>query len=200
MDDALAGPVVNRVAQSAIETLDLAAIVGPLDVVALDLAPLMHRGLVVRERDFRAAVAALDAGAYAGRHVAVVVPEDALVPAWAPMLVAARLSPVATSVAVASVAARRAALAAERVRAADWSAHAGKAVVLKGCGTGDVPLDAFAQATVALQSVAAKVMFGEPCSAVPVWRRPAETLGGPSAPRPAVRAAVPPGVTRPPSA
>ena len=166
-------PIVNRVAQSAIATVDLAAVVGEVAVVALDLAPMMHRGLLVREREFRASVAALDAEAYRGAHVAVLVPEGALVPAWAPMLVASVLSPVAASVAVASAEARREALAAERVRAHDWSAHAGRPVVLKGCGTGAVPLDAFAQATVALQQVAAKVMFGEPCSAVPVWRRPA---------------------------
>ena len=188
------GLIPNRVAQSAVETVDLAAVVGPLDVAAFDLGPLMHRGLVVREREFRAALAVLDAAAFAGRHVALVVPEGALVPAWAVMLVAAVLAPVAASVAVAAPEARRAALAAERVRMHDWSAHAGRTVVLKGCGTGDVPLDAFVQATVALQSVAAKVMFGEPCSAVPVWRRPAVT---PAAPRPAARATRPAGLPRP---
>lgn len=182
------GLVVNRVAQSGIETLDLAAIAGPLDVVPLDLGPLMHRGLVVREKDFRSAVAGLEAAAFADRHVAVLVPDGALVPAWAVMLVAARLAPVAASVAVADVDARRAALAAERVRAYDWSAHAGRTVVLKGCGTGEVPLDAFAQATVALQRVAARVMFGEPCSAVPVWRRPADASPSAAA-RPAGRPA-----------
>ena len=191
------GLVVNRVAASAVDTVDLAAVVGPLDVVALDLAPLMHRGLVVREKEFRAAVAALDAEEFAGRHVAVVVPEGALVPAWAPMLVAARLSGIAASVSVSSVEARRAALASDRVRRHDWSAQSGRSVVLKGCGTGDVPLDAFAQATVALQSVAAKVMFGEPCSAVPVWRRPAEapapgSSGTAAASRPATKPAGPP--------
>ena len=192
-----AGLIPNRVAASAIDTVDLAAAIGPLDVAVLDLGPLLHRGLVVREREFRAAVAGLDAAAFAGRHVAVVVPESALVPAWAVMLVAAVLAPVAASVAVADPAARRAALAAERVRAHDWQPYAGRTVVLKGCGTGSVPLDAFAQATAALQGVAARVMFGEPCSAVPVWRRPAD----PAAPaRPAARPAGPPrpaGLPRP---
>ena len=191
----LADPaLVNRVAQSAIETLDLATIIGPLDIAVLDLVPYLHRGLVVREKEFRAAVAGLDAAEFAGRHVAVGVPDGALVPAWAVMLVAARLSPGAASVAVASAEARRDVLASERVRAYDWARHAGKSVVLKGCGTGEVPLDAFAQATVALQGVAAKVMFGEPCSAVPVWRRPAEArpeAPRPEAPRPAARAALP---------
>ena len=196
MDDD--GLIPNRVAQSAVETVDLAAVVGPLDVAALDLGPLMHRGLVVREREFRAALAALDVSAFAGRHVAVVVPENALVPAWAVMLVAAALAPVAASVAVAAPEARRAALAAERVHRHDWSAYAGRTVVLKGCGTGDVPLDAFAQATAALQGVAARVMFGEPCSAVPVWRRPAAAAPATAAaPRPAARATRPAGLPRP---
>ena len=181
------GLIVNRVAQSAIETLDLAAILGPLDVDALDLAPLLHRGLVVREKEFRAAVAEMDVGAFAGRDVAVVVPGDALVPAWAVMLVALRVATTAAHVSVASVAERRAALAAERILAYDWSAHAGRPVVLKGCGTGEVPLDAFAQSTLALSQVASRVMFGEPCSAVPVWRAPAAA----QAPRSAAVAARP---------
>lgn len=188
------GLVVNRVAESGIVTLDLAAIAGPLDVIALDLTPLMHRGLVVREKEFRAAVAGLDAAEFAGRHVAIGVPDGALVPAWAVMLVAARLAPVAASVAVMSPAARRDGLVAERLRGYDWAQHTGKAVVLKGCGTGEVPLDAFAQATLALQGVAVKVMFGEPCSAVPVWRRPAEArseTARPQAARPATRATLP---------
>ncbi len=190
------GLVVNRVAQSAVETLDLAAIAGPLDVVAFDLTPLMHRGLVVREKEFRAALAGLDLALFAGRHVAIGVPDGALVPAWAVMLVAAHLSPVAASVAVAAPEARRDALAAERVRAYDWAKHAGTSVVLKGCGTGEIPLDAFAQATVALQGVAARVMFGEPCSAVPVWRRPAEVRPEAPGARPATRATLPPRTPR----
>lgn len=191
MDD-LAAPIVNRVAASDVETVDLAAIVGETGVASLDLAPMMHRGLVVRERDFRAAVADLDLAAFAGRHVALLVPAEALVPSWAPMLVAAVLSPVAASVSVSGAEERRAALAAERIRTHDWSPYAGKTVVLKGCGTGAVPLDAFAQAMVALQGVAAKVMFGEPCSAVPVWRRPAEAPGAQGA----VRAVKPAGLPR----
>lgn len=192
----LTGPVANRVADSGIETLDLAAIAGSLDVVAFDLAPLLHRGLVVREKEFRPAIASLDDADFAGRHVAIGVPEGALIPAWAVMLVAARLAPVAASVAVASPEARRDVLAAEHVRAYDWAQHAGRSVVLKGCGTGEVPLDAFAQATIALQGVAAKVMFGEPCSAVPVWRRPAEARPEAPVARPAAKAAPPPRVAR----
>lgn len=185
------GLIVNRVAQSAIETLDLAALIGPLDVDALDLAPLLHRGLVVREKEFRAAVTALDVDVFAGRDVAVLVPADALVPAWAVMLVALRVATTAASVAVAGVAERKAMLAAERIRTYDWSAHAGHPVVLKGCGTGEVPLDAFAQAALALSGHASRVMFGEPCSAVPVWRAPAaasaqrSTVASAGPPRPA---------------
>ena len=176
------------------ETLDLAAIIGPLDVAALDLAPLLHRGLVVREKEFRARRRRRWTWtAFAGRHVAVLVPDGrarARVGRHARRGCAS--SPVAASVAVASVdrAARRA-LAAERVRAYDWAPHAGQPVVLKGCGTGEVPLDAFAQATLALQAVASRVMFGEPCSAVPVWRAPAGASRPGGAARVPRRAAAP---------
>ncbi len=182
------GVIVNRVAQSAIITLDLAALVDAPAVVPFDLAPHLYRGLVLRERDFRAALADLDADAFAGRDVAVFCSTDALVPTWAYLLAAARLSPVAASITAGSVADAERARWAAALAAHDWSAYAGRPVVVKGCGTDRVPLDAFVQATRHLQNAAQKVMYGEPCSSVPIWRRAtAPPSGGASA-----RAASPP--------
>ena len=168
------GAVVNRVAESAIVTLDLASLVDASPVVVFDLADHLYRGLVLRERDFRDALAALDPAAFAGRDVAVVCTADAVVPTWAYLLAAARLAPVAASVTAAPPADVERARWAAALAAHGWTAYAGRPVVVKGCGTDRVPLDAFVQATRHLQGVATKVMYGEPCSSVPVWRRPAE--------------------------
>ncbi len=185
MDAPGTGLVQNRVAESAVVTLDLASLVeaspagdapaGAQPVVVFDLADHLYRGLVLRERDFRDALAALDTAPYAGRDVAVVCSADAVVPTWAYLLAAARLAPVAASVSAAAPADVERARWAAALDAHDWSAYAGRPVVVKGCGTDRVPLDAFVQATRHLQGVASKVMYGEPCSSVPVWRRPAET-------------------------
>ncbi|WP_420455079.1 DUF2480 family protein [Rubrivirga sp.] len=180
--------IVNRVAESAIETLDLAGLAPPAPV-AFDLAPHLYRGLVLREREFRQALKETDWTAYAGADVAVFCSADALVPTWAYMLVAARLDGVAASVAAGTPAEVRRARLVAALADVDWERYRDAPVVLKGCGNDLVPLDAFVQATRRLQGVASKVMYGEPCSSVPVWRRPA--------PSPASGAAATPARTKP---
>ena len=183
---------VNRVAESAIETLDLAAF-APAPPTPFDLAPFLYRGLVLREREFRQSLKDHDWTAYEGADVAVFCSADALVPTWAYMLVAARLRGVAASVEAGAPAdvRQRGVLAA--LDGHDWSRYRDAPVVVKGCGNDVVPLAAFVRATERLQAVASKVMYGEPCSSVPVWRRPAEAPAGRAAAKPVgVRPAGPP--------
>ena len=201
LSDAPQGEIVNRVAESAIATVDLAALWDGAEVAEFDLAPLLYRGLVLRERDFRQAVKDTDWSVYRGRHVAVFCSTDAIVPPWAFMVIASMLQGVAQTVAAgrASDLVRDAFVRA--VDAHDWTAYADRPVVLKGCsatlpGTegAPVPLDAFLLATQKLQGVAAKLMYGEPCSSVPVWRRatPSPSSSASPAARPARRPTPPP--------
>ena len=179
------GAIVNRVAESAIETVDLAAFAPAEPVVVFDLEPHLFRGLLVKEREFRQSLKDHNWSAYQDRDVAVLCSADALIPTWAYMLVAAKLDGVAASVTVGTaeeVARARFALA---LAAADWSRYAGVPVVVKGCGNDVVPVDAFVQVTRALQGVASKIMYGEPCSSVPVWRAPSVRPGASGAARPA---------------
>ncbi|WP_412068420.1 DUF2480 family protein [Rubrivirga sp. IMCC43871] len=165
-------PIVNRVAESAIETLDLAAMAPPVPA-AFDLAPFLYKGVVLREREFRMAVKAHDWETYRGEMVAVFCSADALVPTWAYMLVAARLDGVAAGVAEGTPEAVRQRGVVAALADVDWESYRDVPVVVKGCGNDLVPLDAFVQVTRRLQGVASKVMYGEACSSVPVWRRPA---------------------------
>ena len=165
--------LVNRVAESVIETLDLAAFVEP--VTAFDLAPLLYKGLVLREREFRQALKDTDWSAYADQHVAVFCSTDALIPTWAYMLVASKLAGIASSVGAGTEAEIRRDRLARALEAHDWTVYAGKPIVLKGCGNDLVSPDAFIRATTALKGVASKLMYGEPCSSVPVWRAPNPT-------------------------
>ena len=163
--------IVNRVAQSGIEVYNLESLWDGAPIRELDLAPFLEQGLVLREKPFRAHVAAHDWVAYDDAHVAVHCSTDALIPAWAYMLVATRLNG-ARSVGLGS---RddvirdwfECALARE-----DWSQYSDRIVVVKGCGTGIVPLSAYMTAIQRLMPVARKVMYGEPCSSVPLWRKP----------------------------
>lgn len=167
-------PVVNRVAQSGIEVFDLSTFLPDLEPAVLDLAPFLVDGFVLREKDFREGVAATDWSAYAGRPVAITCSTDAIVPTWAWMLVASKLHGVADVVVMGRVDDAMRAHFDERLASVDWSRYRDGTVVVKGCGGTGVPETAYVTAMTALQRVARKVMFGEPCSTVPLWRRPRE--------------------------
>lgn len=173
--------IVNRVAQSDIQTLDLASLWDNRPIVAFDIAPFLHRGLVLREKEFRQHVKQTDWSEYADKHIAVHCSADAIIPTWAYMLVTSKLEGIATSVALGTKEELRREAFARVLDAYDWSQHAGKPVVVKGCSNDAVPESAFVLATQRLQEVASKVMYGEACSAVAIWRKRKETPTGKAA-------------------
>ena len=188
-------PIVNRVAESDIDVYSLDDLWDGAEVVELDIEPFLVEGLILREKVFREHVKAHDWSPYEGTHVAVFCSADAIVPTWAYMLVAAKLHGVARSVGFG----RKDEVVRDHfvraLEAEDWSRYKDRIVVVKGCGTGTVPVDAYMLATQKLQAVARKLMFGEPCSSVPLWRRPKASAGA-DAPKPATPAK-PVGVVKP---
>lgn len=167
--------VVNRVAQSGIIVYDLELLWAGHEIKEVDLAPFLEGGFLLRENPFRAQIAAYDWRGFSGVHVALYCSSDALVPMWAYMLIASNLSH-AKSITMgqrADVIREQFTLALEQE---DWTKFSDQIVVVKGCGTGIVPESAYARAMAELQTVARKVMFGEPCSSVPIWRRPKQNV------------------------
>ena len=183
-------PIVNRVAESDIEVYNLEALWDGKPVVELDLAPFLLEGLVLREKPFREAMKAHDWSQYDGRHVAVFCSTDAILPMWASMLVATKLSGHAASVAHGRTADLVRDHFTRALAAEDWAKYEDAIVVVKGCGSRLVPASAYLTATQKLQGVARKLMFGEPCSSVPLWRKPKAA----SAPAAAAKPARPVGV------
>lgn len=165
-------PIVNRVARSGIVVYNLEALWDEAPVVECDLAPFLVHGLVLREKVFREHVETHDWSAYRDRHVALHCSADTIIPTWAYMLVATRLTDVARSVAVGRADDLIRDHYVRALEAEDWEKYRDRIVVVKGCGSRQVPLDAYVLATQHLQGVARKVMYGEPCSSVPLWRRP----------------------------
>jgi hypothetical protein len=167
-------PIVNKVAASDLAVFDLESLWDGNEVVTLDLAPFLFKGLVLKEKDFRASIAELELGDYSGKHVAVDCSTNAIIPTWAYMLVASRLHAVAASVAHGSGDDLVRQQMAARIAAHDWSQYEGRNVIVKGCPSEVIPVSAYVAAVAVLQRVAAKIMYGEACSSVPVWRRPRE--------------------------
>lgn len=185
-------PIVNRVAESDVEVYNLEALWDEREVVEFDLEPFLYQGLVLREVDFRGQVKQHEWDQYHDRHVALNCSADAIVPTWAYMLIASKLSDIAASV---SFGTREDVVRDHFVRALereDWERYRDRMVVIKGCGSRLVPAVAYVVATQKLQAVVRKLMYGEPCSSVPLWRKPAAARATSAGARPARAVAMPP--------
>jgi hypothetical protein len=184
-------PITNRVAASELEVFNLEELWDGRSVVEFDLAPYLLEGLVLREKPFREAIKETDWEVYRDKHVALYCSTDAIVPTWAWMLVALRLEGIAAGV---STGRAEEVIRDGFVRAAerfDWEIYRDRMVVVKGCGSAMVPLNAYVIAVQRLRRVARKLMYGEPCSAVPLWRRPrAADDPGRTEPNPAAVASI----------
>ena len=165
---------VNKVAESGIITFDLAPYVPAEDeCVAFDMKPYLFREMILREKDFRAALPTIAWDDYKGKHVALFCSVDAIIPVWAYMLIASNLQPIAASLYFGTVEEMKKSLVATRLQAIDIAEFADKRVVIKGCGDIAIPEIAYTTMTYRLRSVAKSIMYGEPCSTVPIYKRPA---------------------------
>lgn len=168
---------VNKVAASGILTLDLAPYC-ETDVVAFDLQPHLFRGLILKEKDFREALKTLDTAPFSGKDVAVFCSVDAIIPVWAYALVTITLAPVARSVHFGTVESVGEKIIETAIREAVVPEHyAGARLVLKGCGDVAIPPAAYVAATALLQPVVQSLMYGEPCSTVPLYKKKSVVSG-----------------------
>ena len=166
---------VNKVAESGIVTLDLTAYLpADADQAVFDLKPFLFREMILREKDYRAALQVFDWRQYAGKHVALHCSADAIVPVWAYMLAASYLQPIASSVFFGSSDELKKMLITNKIAAIDTAEYDGKRVVIKGCGDTPVPEVAYVAITSHLRGVVKSLMYGEPCSTVPVYKKPSD--------------------------
>lgn len=168
----MSGEIVNKVASSGLITLDLGELAPEGTRSAFDLAEHLWQGLVLKEKDFREMVKTTDWSHYRDHLVAVHCSADAIIPDWAYMLVVSALQPYARRIVVATPEALEMILFSEAVRALNPENYRDARVVVKGCGEIKVPAGAFAEVVSHLQPVVRSMMYGEPCSTVPVYKRP----------------------------
>jgi len=164
---------VNKVAESGIITLDLATYVpAASDLATFDLKPFLFREMILKEKDYRAALPLHDWTQYEGKHVAMYCSVDAIVPVWAYMLAASHLEPIAASVFYGSEEELKKGLINEKIAAIDKKEYTDKRVVIKGCGDTPIPDSAYVAITAYLRPVVKSLMYGEPCSTVPIYKKP----------------------------
>jgi hypothetical protein len=165
--------IVNKVAESGIITLDLVKFLPEAGSIAsFDLEPFLFRGMILREKDYRAALPQHDWQSFAGRHVALYCSADAIIPVWAYMLAVSYLQPIAASVYFGTPAELEKYLVLQHIETIDIADYEDKRVVIKGCGDTPIPDAAYVAITQKLRPVVKSLMYGEPCSTVPVYKKP----------------------------
>lgn len=163
--------IVNKVAESGIITLDLEMFYPQGDIVLFDLKEYLFMGLILKEKDFRATLLALDWETYRGKYVAVTCTADAIIPMWAYMLVATYLQPVAKDIVVGDEKALINSIFIKNIAAVKGEDFQDKRVVVKGCGDIQIPETAYLEITNKLRPFVKSLMYGEPCSTVPIFKK-----------------------------
>jgi Protein of unknown function (DUF2480) len=163
--------LINRVNESALVTLNLEDYYPKDEVALFDLKAYLFMGLILKEKDFREALKNLDLAHFTGKAVAVTCSADAVIPMWAYMLVASVLQPVAKEVIFGTEEEIKKQLLLDNIAALPVAEFADKRIVIKGCG--DLPIGeaAYLRATKLLRPVAKSIMYGEPCSTVPIFKK-----------------------------
>jgi hypothetical protein len=163
--------LVNKVANSGIISLDLEKYLPAAEMVAFDLKDHLFMGLILKEKDFREALKNLDWSVYEEKNVAITCSVDAIIPVWAYMLVASYLQPVAKNIFTGTVAEMQKHLFLKNLSLIDVSEYTNQRMVIKGCGEVQIDNYAYAEITRLLLPHVKSVMYGEPCSTVPIYKR-----------------------------
>lgn len=162
---------VNKVANSGLITLDLEQYLPKVEIVTFDLKDHLFMGLILKEKDFREALKNLDWTSFQDKHVAITCSVDAIIPVWAYMLVTTYLEPVAKDVFVGTEAEYSKYLFLKSLGTINAPEYADQRVVIKGCGETPIGEFAYAEITKLLRPLAKSIMYGEPCSTVPIYKK-----------------------------
>lgn len=164
--------IINKVVRSALQTLDLEEFYVPGKRMVFDLKDHLHQGLILKEKDFREFIKSNNWSTYTGMHVAIQCTADAIVPTWAYMLLSVALRPFAKTIIFGSLEELEIQIFKDALDKVDWNIYQDGKVVIKGCSKVDVPVAIYVEVTNKLRPIAASIMFGEPCSTVPIFKKP----------------------------
>ncbi|MCF3110477.1 DUF2480 family protein [Niabella sp. CC-SYL272] len=165
-------PIIrNKVAESGIITLNLESYYPSEPVKLFDIKDYLFMGMILKEKDFRTALKELDWSAYENQLVGIVCSADAIIPLWAYMLIVSYLQPIAKFICLGDEASVKNKWLLKNIDAIDTTSFSDARVVIKGCGDIPVSEEAYAAISLKLLPVVKSLMYGEPCSTVPVFKR-----------------------------
>lgn len=164
--------IINRVTESSLTTIDLEELYVEGERILLDIAPVLYQGMVLREKDFRQWAKEHAWGDYAGKFVAITCSEDAVIPTWAYMLIATKLQPYARMFIFGTIEELESVLFRQELSKLQPENFRDAKLVIKGCSKKPVPVSAYVEISRLLSPYASSIMYGEPCSTVPIYKKP----------------------------
>jgi len=164
--------IVNKVAESGLISLDLEQWYPKQEIVSFDIKDHLFMGMIVKEKEFRESLKQINWSAYKDKLVSITCSADAIIPVWAYMLVTGYLQPVCSDLYMGTEQEFLKHLFLRNIEAADLSAYRDQRVIVKGCG--ETPIGEFAYMAISkrLLPMVKTLMYGEPCSTVPVYKKP----------------------------
>jgi len=163
--------IINKVAQSGLVEFNLEDYYLKGERILYDIKPLLFQELILREKDFRETVKNTDWSIYQDKYVAVTCTADAIVPTWAYMLLATQLAPFAKYIVFGDLNLLETVLFTNALKNINLDDFTNQRVVIKGCSNVPVPVAAYVEITRVLRPVAKSIMYGEPCSTVPLYKQ-----------------------------
>ncbi len=162
---------INKVANSGLITFNLEDYYDKGERVVYDIKDNLFHGLILKEKDFRAFIKDHDWSQYAGKNIAIICSSDAIVPTWAYMLLANKMKPYANEVVFGNLEVLENILFTKALAHINLDTYKDQRVVIKGCADLNVPISAYVEITNLLTPVVKSIMYGEPCSTVPLYKR-----------------------------
>ena len=164
-------PLDNKVAQSGLISIDIAGFINSNDILMFDIKPFLFMELILKEKDFRAAISTFDFSIFSKKVVGIFCSVDAIIPMWANMLLASAVHPFAKAVYFGSEEKVREQFIMDAIQTMNINDFIDQRVVIKGCGETPISESAYVAITQKLRPVVKSIMYGEPCSTVPVYKR-----------------------------
>jgi Protein of unknown function (DUF2480) len=163
--------IINKVANSVLEVFDLEDYYVEGVRTKIDISQWLYEGFILKEKDFREALKNHDWEQYNNNLIVIYCSSDAIIPAWATILVASYLAPIAKKTIVGNLIDLETSLYQEVLQKIDYSIYQDKPIIIKGCSKKPVPESAYITAIQKLMPFARSIMYGEACSAVPLFKK-----------------------------
>lgn len=164
--------IINKVANSGLITIDLEEFYPKGERVLVDIKQWLFQDLILKEKDFREYIKAHNWQQYQDKYVAITCTSDAIIPTWAYMLVSLALQPFAKQTVFGNLETLETILFTDVLNKLDLSIYKDQRIVIKGCGKLPIPKNAYTDITFRLKPIVKSIMYGEPCSTVPLYKAP----------------------------